>query len=294
MFMPAMALPAVSGAAGGYVAARARPAPSPTAASVASAGARRKARAAGERHTAMVGTATSGTMDAASSMIIGAVLGSVAEPLNTLPKRPCPVIHIANESSAPARRYGPGRRTRSGPSPITRAATARTQAQPVPECATWLDTLFRKWPYQGGWVGTMPETALLSDVEVRLFGKRKRTAARDQYPAQTASGVTERPIPWAAGEDAMPTVTPAASLSSSSTASGVSKDWSGWRRWVPARPSPRGQAMRPSSPYTSTDPGAPVSAEADPVNNMPMPSPKNQTPSTQKKERVSAARTVGL
>ena len=70
------------------------------------------------------------------------------------------------------------------------------------------------------------------------------------------------------------------------------------RRRVPARAGAagsardRGHAMRPSSPYISTEPGAPVRAEAVPVRSMPMPSPKNQTPSTHTKDRTSAGRTV--
>jgi hypothetical protein len=42
----------------------------------------------------------------------------------------------------------------------------------------------------------------------------------------------------------------------------------------------------------STDPGAPVRAVAVPVRIMPNPSPKNQTPSTQKNEMAKAGRTV--
>ena len=117
----------------------------------------------------------------------------------------------------------------------------------------------------------MPTMALWTDVVVRLSGSRKRTAASDQYPAQTASGVMERPMPWAAADEATPT---GRSLQSTQRRGG------------------RGQAMRPSSPYMSTDPGAPVSALAVPVRSMPMPSPMTQTPSTQTNDTASAGRTV--
>ena len=44
----------------------------------------------------------------------------------------------------------------------------------------------------------------------------------------------------------------------------------------------------------STDPGAPVSAEAEPERIRPRPSPKNHTPKTQKKEMTRDVRTVRL
>ncbi len=79
-------------------------------------------------------------------------------------------------------------------------------------------------------------------------------------------------MPWAAADEAMPT-------------GGASS--APWRRGA------LGQHMRPMSPYISTPPGAPVSAEAVPVRIIPNPSPKTHTPSTQAKDRASAGLTVG-
>src|SRR5215471_4375418 len=116
----------------------------------------------------------------------------------------------------------------------------------------------------------MPTMALLMEVGVRLCGKRKSTAASDQYPVHTISGVTTPPTPRAAADDSTPTVS-----SSGSDVLAV------------------GQAMRPSMAYSKTDPGAPVSALALPVNTMPMPSPTTQIPKAQANESPSAYRTVG-
>ena len=51
----------------------------------------------------------------------------------------------------------------------------------------------------------MPVMALDTEVDVRLFGSRNRTAAKDQYPTQTKSGVVAPPMPWPAAEEAIPT-----------------------------------------------------------------------------------------
>ena len=85
-------------------------------------------------------------------------------------------------------------------------------------------------------------------------------------------GVIERPMPWAAADDAMPT---------------------GAESPAPSRRGALGQHMRPMSPYMSTPPGAPVSALAVPVRIIPSPSPKTQTPSTQANDSASAGLTVG-
>ena len=85
-------------------------------------------------------------------------------------------------------------------------------------------------------------------------------------------GVMERPMPWAAADDARP------------TGAGSSP---------PRRRGALGQHMRPMSPYMSALPGAPVSALAVPVSSMPSPSPKTQTPATQAKDTASAGLTVG-
>ena len=117
----------------------------------------------------------------------------------------------------------------------------------MPVEVNWFETLVRTCPYQPGWLGTMPTMALCTDVDVRLSGRRNRTAASDQYPAHTARGVTERPMPWAAAEDATPTRVGVGSSGSSSCPRPCRGD----------RDRDRGQAMRPSSPYMSTDPARP-------------------------------------
>ena len=266
------------------MAARARAAPSPTATRVASAGTRRKTTAAGERQLLAQGAATTaGAMAAASRITIGPVLGSVPDPEKTLPKRPWPDIHMTKANTAPAKSQGPARRASSGARPTTSEAAARIQAHCVPVEVNWFEMLVSTCPYQPGWLGTMPTMALCTDVDVRLFGRRNRTAASDQYPAHTTRGVTERPMPCAAAEDATPTRPEPGSGSSS---------WPRPCRGDRDRDGDRGQAMRPSSPYMSTEPGAPVSADAVPVRSMPMPSPTNQTPRTHTKDRTSAGRTV--
>ncbi len=83
-------------------------------------------------------------------------------------------------------------------------------------------------------------------------------------------GVIERPMPWAAADEAMPTGC------ESSAGRGA-----------------LGQHIRPMSPYMSTPPGAPVNALAVPVRIIPSPSPKTQTPSTQANDTASAGLTVG-
>ena len=51
----------------------------------------------------------------------------------------------------------------------------------------------------------MPVIALETDVGVRLLGSRNSTAASDQYPHHTSSGVTAPPMPCPAADEAMPT-----------------------------------------------------------------------------------------
>ena len=50
----------------------------------------------------------------------------------------------------------------------------------MPVEVNWFEMSVRTWPYQSGWLGTMPAMALCTDVEVRLFGRRNSTAASDQ------------------------------------------------------------------------------------------------------------------
>ena len=148
---------------------------------------------------------TVGTIAAASRITSGPVLGSVSEPLKTLPTRPWPAIHIKKESSAPAARNQPGRRATSGPRPIVTETAARIQAVWVPECREEIaEAGSRSGPYQPGVLSDMPAMALWIDEAVRLAGSRKSTAASDQYPAHTASGVIVRPMPWAAADEATP------------------------------------------------------------------------------------------
>ncbi len=85
------------------------------------------------------------------------------------------------------------------------ATMARIHAVWVPVVENTLPRSVRKCAYQPGWPGAMPTMALWIEVVVRLSGSTKRTAASHQYPAHTASGVMERPMPWAAAEDATPT-----------------------------------------------------------------------------------------
>ena len=123
----------------------------------------------------------------------------------------------------------------------------------------------RKSAYQRGLPGAIPLTALETEVGVRLFGSRKRTAASDQNPLHTTRGVIIPPMPRAAAEDAMPAACPPPPSGSGLAA---------------RRPATRGQAIRPMQAYRSTDPGAPVSAVAEPVKTKPSPSPNTQTPRT--------------
>ncbi len=143
MLIPDMADELDSSDAAGYVALSANPAASATMPSKAAAGALRITVKAGGSHDAAV-AGTSGTMAAASRISSGPVLGSVPEPLNTSPTNPCAATHMATLRTAPAARNHPGRRTTSGPSPITTESSASTHAVCVPEWANWLPRLVRK------------------------------------------------------------------------------------------------------------------------------------------------------
>jgi hypothetical protein len=123
----------------------------------------------------------------------------------------------------------------------------------------------------------MPMMALDTEVLVRLAGNRKRTADSAQKPLHTTSGVTEPPNPCPPAELATHNSSPPAPAPAPSAASGAAV---------------RGQASSPRAPYSNTEPGAPVSALAVPVNRSPSPSPKTQTPSTQRKDTARAGRTV--
>ncbi len=123
---------------------------------------------------------TVGTMAAASRMTSGPVLGSVSDPVKTLPTRPCPAIHNKKASSAPAARNPPGRRATSGPRPMTTETAARIQAVWVPVVENRLPTSVRKWAYQPGAPSAMPTMADWTEVVVRLAGSRNSTAASDQ------------------------------------------------------------------------------------------------------------------
>ena len=145
----------------------------------AAAGLRRRISPAGERHAAF-DAMTVGTIAAASRITSGPVLGSVSEPLKTLPTRPWPAIHIRKASSAPAARNQPGRRATSGPRPMATDTAARIHAVWVPVVENRLPRLVRKWAYQPGTPSAMPTMALWIDVRVRLAGSRNSTAASDQ------------------------------------------------------------------------------------------------------------------
>ncbi len=109
----------------------------------------------------------------------------------------------------------------------------------------------------------MPVMALEIDVVVRFCGRRKRTAASDQYPVHTTSAVTEPPTPDAEAEESTPTAASSGSR-------------------------PVGHASSPSMAYMNTEPGAPVRALALPVRTIPIPSPSTQTPKAQAKESAKA------
>ena len=119
-------------------------------------------------------------MVAASRITSGPVLGSVSDPVKRLPTSPCPAIHSRKANSAPAPRNHPGRRAKSGPSPITTDTAARIQAVWVPVVENRLPRLVRKCEYQPGCPDAMPTMALVTEVRVRLSGRRKSTAASDQ------------------------------------------------------------------------------------------------------------------
>ncbi len=167
------------------------------------AGVRRSISPAGDRHSAF-DAITVGVIAAASRMINGPVLGSVPLPVKRLPTRPWPAIHRASAKTAPPARKMPGRRATSGPRPMTTDTRARIHAVWVPDVENRLPRLVRKWAYQPGCPSAIPTTALWMEVVVRLSGSKNRTAASDQYPLHTTSGVTERPMPWAAADVAMP------------------------------------------------------------------------------------------
>ena len=96
---------------------------------------------------------------------------------------------------------------------MTTDTRARIHDVWVPLVENWWPRLFRKCPYQLGSPWAMPTTALETDDGVRLSGNRNSTAASDQNPAHTASGVTERPMPWAAADEATPVSSPSPSPS---------------------------------------------------------------------------------
>ncbi len=185
-------------------------APSAATPSAARAGARRTTVAAGERHSSRAAT-TSGIMASASRITSGPVLGSVSDPLNTSPSRPWPAIHSKRENRAPATRNHSARRATSGPRPMTTDTRARIHAVCVPVVENWWPRLVRKRAYQLGSPWAMPTMALETDVCVRLSGNTNSTAASDQNPAHTARGVTERPMPWAAADEATPVSSPSSS-----------------------------------------------------------------------------------
>ena len=184
----------------------------------------------------------------------GPEFGSVPEPVK-MPPRPWPLTQKkVGQQTTGSKKRSWSTAEQAGPNPTISEPMASSQVVQTPPLPKWLPKLLRKWEYALGSPDDMPVMALETDVGVRLFGQQEQdrrqrpVAAPDQQrrhrPADALSG--------GRGRDADARFRLRRS----------------WLALTVARPSGR------SARRWSTEPGAPVRADADPVKIRPRPSPE--------------------